>query len=149
MPLTQRAFGAGFGVPARVAGGTVFQRGTVGCGAGTGISLAARRGLLVAVLLLGGAMPSATAGSGAPCPSAQGFVAPRLLALGPDLWRIEARVADADSDTAQLVLAADGQRLWLVGSGPTPAFGAALACAVRGGLGQSVTDVLPRREPGG
>ncbi|WP_077036421.1 hypothetical protein, partial [Pelomonas sp. KK5] len=36
----------------------------------------------------------------------------------------------------------DGQRLWLVGSGPTPALGRALACALREASGRAVTDVV-------
>ncbi len=75
-------------------------------------------------------------------------------ALGPGLWWIPA-AADGDADGANrghishLLLAEDGPRLWLVGSGPTPAFGRRLACQVQQHFGRAVTDVIspwPRPE---
>jgi hypothetical protein len=47
--------------------------------------------------------------------------------------------------TVQLLLVRDAARLWLVGSGATPAFGAALACAVRQTLRRTVTDIVNTR----
>jgi len=93
-----------------------------------------------------------TVPSHAACPVAQGFEAPRVQAMAPGLWRVPVRLSgsagDVEVEVATLLLASDGPRLWLVGSGPTPAWGAALACAVRGVSGQTVTDVLnPRAHP--
>lgn len=88
-----------------------------------------------------------TVPSWAACPVAPGFEAPRVQTVAPGLWRVPVRLAGTtgDADVATLLLAADGPRLWLVGSGPTPAWGAALACAVRSVAGQTVTDVLNSR----
>lgn len=72
-----------------------------------------------------------------------------LHRVGVDVWRIDAaRGEPLESNrgvTIQSLLARDGARLWLIGSGPTPAFGAALACAVRRTLGGAVTDVVNTR----
>lgn len=76
-----------------------------------------------------------------------------LQPLAPGRWWVAA--ADGDADEANrgrvsnLLLAADGDRLWLLGSGPSPAAGRALACAVRQVVGRAVTDVVspwPRPE---
>jgi hypothetical protein len=47
--------------------------------------------------------------------------------------------------TTQLVVVRDSARVWLIGSGPTPAFGHALACAIRQTAGRSATDVVNTR----
>ena len=69
-----------------------------------------------------------------------------LLPVARDVWRVPAARGQPDEAnrgvTIQLVLVRDGTRVWLVGSGPTPAFGAALACAARRITGQAVTDVV-------
>lgn len=74
---------------------------------------------------------------------------PVLERVGTHTWRVAAargEPADANGGlTAQLVVVRDGARVWLIGSGPTPAFGAALACAIRQRVGQSVTDVVNTR----
>jgi len=71
---------------------------------------------------------------------------PKLLPVLPDLWRVP--VADGGFG-AQLLLAREGTgqgtRLWLIGSGPTPAFGARLDCAIRRHTGRAVTDVVNTR----
>jgi hypothetical protein len=74
---------------------------------------------------------------------------PRLAAVAAGVWRVPAARGEADAVnrgvTIQLVLVRDGKRLWLVGSGPTPAFGAALACAIERETGRRVTDVVNTR----
>lgn len=85
----------------------------------------------------------------APCPG------PALAwqALAPGLWWLPAADGDATADNrgqvSNLMLAQDGARLWLLGSGPSPAFGRALACSLHRQLGLRVTDVVspwPRPE---
>lgn len=75
--------------------------------------------------------------------------APALQRIATGVWRIAAARGEANESnrgvTIQLLLVRDGARLWLVGSGPTPAFGAALDCAVRRTLGRRVTDVINTR----
>ncbi len=74
---------------------------------------------------------------------------PALQPLGRQRWWVAAERGEPDAAnagrTVQLLLVGDGARLWLVGSGPTPAFGAALACAVRWTLHRSVTDIVNTR----
>ncbi|MEP7299593.1 MAG: hypothetical protein ABI702_25705 [Burkholderiales bacterium] len=74
---------------------------------------------------------------------------PALQRIGVDVWRIPAARGEPDESnrgaTVELLLARDGSRLWLVGSGPTPAYGAALACAVKALLGRRVSDVVNTR----
>jgi hypothetical protein len=77
-------------------------------------------------------------------------VAPPVLhRLGPDTWWVAAARGTPDANnrgvTAQLLVARDGERLWLVGSGPTPDFGAALAVAIQQTTGRSVTDIIHTR----
>ena len=75
--------------------------------------------------------------------------ATRLVRVSANVWRVPAARGDADESNggviAQLVLVRDGARVWLIGSGPTPAFGATLACAVRRETGHDVTDVVNTR----
>ena len=69
-----------------------------------------------------------------------------LEPVAPDVWRVPAARGRPDAAngglTIQLVLVREGRRLWLVGSGPTPAFGRALACAARHAAGGPVTDLV-------
>ena len=69
--------------------------------------------------------------------------------LAPGLWLIPAdgEVADAHNrgQVVNLLLASHGGRLWLLGSGPSPAFGRALACQAYERLGLRVAEVaIPR-----
>lgn len=73
----------------------------------------------------------------------------RLETLSPGLWWVPAHAGESDArnrgQVSNLVLAADPadrRRLWLLGSGPSPAFGRALACQVQRQLGRRVTDVV-------
>jgi hypothetical protein len=72
-----------------------------------------------------------------------------LVPVAAQVWRVPAARGEADAANggvvAQLVVVQDGARVWLIGSGPTPAFGTALGCAVRRRLGRTVTDVVNTR----
>lgn len=69
--------------------------------------------------------------------------------LDRGLWLVPAERGLSDAANAgrvsQLMLVRDHERLWLVGSGPSPAFGAALACAIRRDIGRPVTDLVNTR----
>lgn len=89
----------------------------------------------------------------APAPAACPGPALRIERLAPGLWWVPAAAGDATAanrgQVSNLLLARDGARLWLLGSGPSPAFGRALACQVKAQLGRAVTDVVspwPRPE---
>lgn len=74
---------------------------------------------------------------------------PRLEAVARDVWRVATAGSEPDEHnagaTAQLVLVRAGPRRWLIGSGPTPAFAAALAREVRRASGAAVSDVIDTR----
>lgn len=94
----------------------------------------------VALVLL--ACSSRVLPSPAPCPGP----ALTFTALAPGLWLVPAAAGDADErnrgQVSNLFVALDGQRVWLLGSGPSPRFGRRLACQVRQLLGRPVTDVI-------
>jgi hypothetical protein len=106
-----------------------------------------RRGLhalwLIVNLTAGPAAAAATAAMPAACPAAPLL---RFVPLGPGAWWVPA--VDGESteanrgNVANLLVVRDGRRLWLVGSGPSPAFGRALACRVRQHFGRPVTDIV-------
>jgi hypothetical protein len=97
-----------------------------------------------ALVLACAAPPGFAAGSG--CDAA---LAVPLLRVATNVWRVPAARGESDVANAgvvtQLVVVRDGRRVWLIGSGPTPAFGAALACTIRRRLGLPVTDVINTR----
>ena len=72
-----------------------------------------------------------------------------LESIGTGVWRVAAARGEPTpangGATAQLVLAIEGDRLWLIGTGPTPAFGTALACSIEQSTGRHVTDVIVTR----
>jgi hypothetical protein len=74
---------------------------------------------------------------------------PLLQRVSPHLWRVAAQRGEPDAvnrgETAQLMVAVDGKRVWLIGSGPSPAYGAGLSCAVQRATGHRVTDVVNTR----
>lgn len=76
------------------------------------------------------------------------MVNPRFRRLAPRLHMLEAHDADPSPGnggfTSSLVAWDDGPRLWLVGAGPTPRFGQAVAEA----LGRPVTDLVLTRPHG-
>lgn len=76
-----------------------------------------------------------------------------LQPLAPGLWWLPGAPGDADATNegrvANLVVAREGRRVWVLGSGPTPAAGRALACELQRRWGTAVTDVIspwPRPE---
>jgi hypothetical protein len=83
------------------------------------------------------------AADAAACPAVPAI---RFVPLGAGLWWVPA--ADGESNessrgiVSNLLIARDGKRLWLVGSGPSPAFGQALACRARQHIGRVVTDIV-------
>jgi hypothetical protein len=102
-----------------------------------------RRLLAVALagLLMWWAPLASAACSGPPVP---------LVPLASGVWWVPSATGDSDAgnrgQVSNLVLVRDGQgpaaRLWAVGSGPSPAWGRALACQVAQQLGQPITDVI-------
>lgn len=111
---------------------------------GTGNS----RGLAVLLLLLSSACVVPAWGGQACVPEA-GVDAPVLQRVSPHVWRVAAGPGEADTHNrgrvTQLVVVSDGSRRWLVGSGPTPAFGAALLCATQPVLEAPFSDVVNTR----
>ena len=109
---------------------------------------------LAGLFFLGAAAVAAAAPSAAPPepPPCRGPALP-LERLAPGLWWLPAAPGDADAvnggRVSNLVVARHGGRVWVLGSGPTPAAGRALACEVRRRWHTAVTDVIspwPRPE---
>jgi hypothetical protein len=76
-----------------------------------------------------------------------------LQALAWQVWWIAGAPGDASAENrgaiSNLLVVAQGRRTWLLGSGPSSAYGRALACQIRRQLGRRVTDVIapwPRPE---
>jgi hypothetical protein len=69
-----------------------------------------------------------------------------LQPIGTDLWWVHGAAGDADAANrgrvSNLLLHRDGDRVWLLGSGPSPAAGRALACQLRHQLRLQVSDVI-------
>lgn len=106
--------------------------------------------MALAWVFWGLAAPAAMAAGACAGPLSIGpSTSPVLEPIGAGVWRVPAARGEPTpangGATAQLVLAVDHDRLWLVGTGPTPAFGAALACAVERSTGRHVTDVIVTR----
>ncbi len=121
------------------------------CGA---VEFAAATGISRALVLLGLCALAwlAQAHAAGPCglEPADGLPRPpQLIEVGRHAWRVPAASGEASPANGgvvtQLVLVRDGTRLWLLGSGPTPAFGAALSCVITAELGQRVTDIVNTR----
>ena len=70
----------------------------------------------------------------------------RFERLAPGLWWVPGFAGEADGhnrgQVSNLVLARQAGRLWSLGSGPTPAFGRALACQAQQRLGLPLTEVI-------
>lgn len=81
-----------------------------------------------------------------PCPAP----ALRFEPVGPGLWLVPAASGDSDpvnrGQVSNLLVVRDGDapaaRWWLLGSGPSPAFGRALACQMQQRLGGRPGDVV-------
>ena len=72
-----------------------------------------------------------------------------LQAVARDVWRVPVANGEADPGNGgwvtQPVVVRDGARVWLIGSGPTPAQGLRLRCAISAAVGREVTDVINTR----
>lgn len=109
--------------------------------------------LALASLLMLAAQAQAQADTrAAPCPASEAPSWPQLLPVGPGLWRIAAARGEPNAHngglTSQLFVALDAQApesLWLIGSGPTPAFGARLACALQARFQRLPSDLINSR----
>jgi len=76
-----------------------------------------------------------------------------LARLSPDLWWVAGAAGDGDAHnrgvTSNLLIVHERGRTWLLGAGPSPAFGKALACHLKARTGWVVSDVIapwPRPE---
>jgi hypothetical protein len=91
---------------------------------------------------------SSTGKSTLPCTQATINAWPNLSleSLSNTTWWVRGQEGDSDARnrglTSHLLLVADGRRLWLLGSGPSPAFARALACIVQRDLQRTITDVV-------
>ena len=102
---------------------------------------ALRQGLAAVALAAGAAVAAAR-----PCPGPTLVFEP----LGDGLWRIPAEAGEADARNrgrvSNLLLARAGEgreaSLWALGSGPSPAFGRALACQARRRLGLPIRQAI-------
>jgi hypothetical protein len=69
-----------------------------------------------------------------------------LEPVGAGVWWVPAKRGDSDAgnrgQVSNLLLVRDGARVWLIGSGPSPAFGRALACQAQAVAGHPVTDIV-------
>lgn len=89
-------------------------------------------------------LTSTLAFAGCPGPALQ------IQRLAANLWWVPAATGDSDArnrgQVSNLVLVRDGAgasaRWWALGSGPSPAWGRALACQLRIRLGGRITDVI-------
>lgn len=67
-------------------------------------------------------------------------------ALAPNVWLVRSASGEATQDNrgrvSNLLIVRDPRRVWLLGSGPSPASARALACQLRRDLGLVVTDVV-------
>jgi hypothetical protein len=102
---------------------------------------------LMALLALGWSATSAVAATACPGPAVT------LQRLSGQVWRVAGQNGEATEANrgaiSNLLVVHQGRRTWLLGSGPTPAFGRALKCRLQAALGWRVTDVVspwPRPE---
>jgi hypothetical protein len=100
------------------------------------------------VLCVAALLPGATIACGANAPRLE----PPPLSNG-GLWWVRGARGDADANNrgvvSNLLIVRDGRRVWVIGSGPSPAFGRALGCVVQRETGHAITDVVspwPRPE---
>lgn len=110
-----------------------------------GLAAGLRAGLRGDCLALALAGPGLAVQAAAPCPGP----ALRFEALAPGHWLVPAAEGDASAANRGqvsnlLLVREDGPtpRLWALGSGPSRAFGRALACQARQQLGLDISDVV-------
>jgi len=108
--------------------------------------------LLLTLATLAGKAQAQPVTAGPTCPVSEAANWPQLLPVGAGLWRIAAARGEADArnggQISQLFVALDTQapeQLWLIGSGPTPAFGARLACALQARFARLPSDLVNSR----
>jgi hypothetical protein len=105
--------------------------------------------VLVGLVVMVGATPAHAGEKVATCDPASLPTWPVLQRVSPRLWRVAAQRGEPDAvnrgETTQLVIAVETSSVWLIGSGPSPAYGARLACAVQRATGRAVTDVINTR----
>lgn len=69
-----------------------------------------------------------------------------MAAIAPDVWLVRAAAGEANPDNrgrvSNLLIVRSPRRVWLLGSGPSPAAARALDCQLRRDLGLVVTDVV-------
>jgi len=123
----------------------------VGTGISRGWAHGLRRFSVPMAALFAGLLAMACASADAACPGP----ALELAELAPGVWQAVADGGSLDANpanrgfVANLLAVRDGTRLWLLGSGPSPAFGRRLACQLRARTGVPVSDVIdpwPRPE---
>jgi hypothetical protein len=116
---------------------------------GLGAVLRVLVGLLVGFLVVVFATSAHAREDALTCDPATRPTWPVLQRVSPHLWRVAAQRGEPDSvnrgETTQLVIAVEASGVWLIGSGPSPAYGARLACAVKRAIGRAVTDVVNTR----
>lgn len=108
---------------------------------------------LVAMSLMVGSTPPALAATTSQQCDARGSDAGTppivLQPVARDVWRVAVDIGEASPGNGgwvtQPVVVLDGARVWLIGSGPTPAQGLRLRCAIAGTLHRAVTDVINTR----
>lgn len=105
-------------------------------------------GAIALAALLAGSPAGADAPAGPPAAAASPCPGPalRIEPLAAGVWWIPGAAGDADEVNrgriSNLLAVQDGERLWLLGSGPSAAFGRALGCRLQRLTGQAVTDVI-------
>ncbi len=102
--------------------------------------------LAIAITCLGllASMPAAAACGGPVLP---------MESIAPDLWLVPAAAGDSNADNrgqvSNLVVAFDGAKTWILGSGPSPTFGQRIDCTLQQRFRRHVTDIVspwPRPE---
>lgn len=100
------------------------------------------------VLCIAASLPGVTMACGAHAPRLEPWPS-----HSDGLWWVRGARGDADATNrgvvSNLLIVRDGQRVWAIGSGPSPAFGRALGCVVQRQTGRAITDVIspwPRPE---
>jgi len=110
--------------------------------------------LVIATLFLVASTSLQAASSGDTCAAGNGRDSDNgpplaLQAVAHGVWRVAVDTDETNPGNGgwvtQPVVVRDGARLWLIGSGPTPAQGLRLRCAISAALHREVTDVINTR----
>ena len=115
-------------------------------------------GRIAALVAFVAVMPGLSGAARAAAPPPRCAATDRLPAqdvarLAPGVWLLRGAAGDTTEANrgaiSNLLAVRDGARLWLVGSGPSPAHGRRVACTLRAVAGRAVTDLIapwPRPE---